>query len=60
MAGADKGSGVVGIGWAAAFTGVGKLVVACSHRAVAVARGIHHDGVGVFLGQRLLADAQEM
>ncbi len=59
MAGADEGSGVVGVGGTAALAGVGKLVVARGHRAVAVARGVHHDGVGVFLGEGLLADAQE-
>ncbi len=59
MAGADEGAGVVGVGGAAALTGGWELVVARGHRAVAVARGVHHDGVGVFLRQGLLADAQE-
>ena len=59
MAGTDEGAGVVGVGGAAALAGGGKLVVARGHRAVAVARGVHHDGVGVFLGQGLLVDAKE-
>lgn len=59
VAGADEGAGVVGIGWAAALAGGGELVVAGGHGAVAVARGVDHDGIGVFLGQRLLADTQE-
>lgn len=59
MAGADEGAGVVSVGGTAALAGGGKLVVARSHRAVAVARGVHHDSIGVFLGQGLLADAQK-
>lgn len=59
MAGADEGAGVVGVGRTAALAGCGELVVASGHRAVAVVRGVHHDGIGVFLGQGLLADAQE-
>lgn len=59
MAGGNKGTGVVGIGGAAALTGCGYLVVVCCHRAVAVARGVHHDGIRVFLGQRLLANTQK-
>lgn len=59
MARADEGTGVVGIRGTAALAGGGKLVVACGHRAITVARGVYHDGVGVFLGQGLLADAQE-
>lgn len=55
----NKGTGVIGIGGAAALTGCGKLVVVCCHWAVAVVRGVHHDGVGVFLGQRLLANTQK-
>lgn len=59
MAGGDEGAGVVGVGGAAALAGGGKLVVAGGHRAIAVSRRVHHDRVGVFLGQRLLAYAQE-
>lgn len=59
MAGANEGTGVIGVGGTAALAGGGKLVVTRSHRAITVARGVHHDGIGVFLGQGLLADAQE-
>lgn len=59
MAGGDEGAGVVGVGGAAALAGGGKLVVAGGHRAIAVSRRVHHDRVGVFLGQRLLAYPQE-
>lgn len=59
VAGADEGAGVVSVGGAAALARGGKLVVVRGHRAVAVTRGVHHDGVRVLLGQRLLADAQE-
>lgn len=59
MAGGDKGAGVVGVGGAAALAGGGELVVVRGHRAVAVAGGVHHDRIGVFLGQRLLADTQK-
>ena len=60
VAGGDQGPGVISVGGAAALAGGGELVVVRRHRAVAVARGVHHDGVRVFLGQRLLADAQEL
>lgn len=59
MAGGDKCTGVIGIGGAAALTGCGNLVVARCHWAIAVARGVHHDGIRVFLGQRLLANTQK-
>lgn len=59
VAGADEGAGVVSVGGAAALAGGGELVVVRGHGAVAVARRVHHDGVRVLLGQRLLADAQE-
>lgn len=59
MAWANEGAGVIGVGGTAALAGCGELVVARCHGAVAVARGVHHDGVWVFLGQGLLADAQK-
>lgn len=60
MAGTDEGAGVISVRGTAALAGGRELVVVRSYRAVAVTRGVHHDGIWVFLGQRLLADAQEM
>lgn len=59
MAGPDESPSVVRVGGTAALAGGGKLVVVRCNGAVAVARGVHHDGVGVLLRKGLLADAQE-
>lgn len=59
VAGANEGTGVVGVRGTAALSSGGKLVVACCYWAVTVPRRVYHDGIRVFLGQRLLADSQE-